>query len=417
MAKSICEYCGAYIKDTEERCPNCGAVNANHKRFVSETPRTIEQLKSWYKARNLPPENVTRFFIGKDIKAPRAFGIYEDNGVFIVYKNKSNGERAIRYQGTDEEYAVNEIYLKLKEEILNQKNLDAKKRNISSRNHSSSRRRKSNRLVSTLLIYVMTIFTIFSISGFVILYEVFNEANSFSSYDYYLTDVGEVYYFEGYDNGGYSWWKFDTLSEEWEYYNKYKNEKEGPDGVLPSNKYYFASDLAEELNIDYEKLNIYNSKAYIDAGNHSTPLTSYYYYDNNLYYFLDDSHSYYGDSDNTGWYIYNNDSWEYYCDEDDKDLLGEGLWYYDDNYYVGNDITDIYYYNDDDLSTSWAPSDFEDTSWYKSYEENESAYDDYMDDYSSSYDDNDYDWSSDSDWDWDSGSSWDSGGSDWDSDW
>ena len=53
---------------------------------------------------------------------PRAFGIYQnEKGEFIVYKNKDNGQRAIRYQGTDEAYAVNELYMKLKEEILNQK--------------------------------------------------------------------------------------------------------------------------------------------------------------------------------------------------------------------------------------------------------------------------------------------------------
>lgn len=27
--KIKCDYCGAYINDTDERCPNCGAVN-NH---------------------------------------------------------------------------------------------------------------------------------------------------------------------------------------------------------------------------------------------------------------------------------------------------------------------------------------------------------------------------------------------------
>ena len=59
-----------------------------------------------------------RFFIGINYKKPKAFGIYQDGDQFIVYKNKANGERAIRYQGTDETYAVNELYLKLKSEIF-----------------------------------------------------------------------------------------------------------------------------------------------------------------------------------------------------------------------------------------------------------------------------------------------------------
>lgn len=91
----------------------------------NQPPKTIAELKEWYKSRNLPPENETRFFIGKDIGEPRAFGIYEDRdtGEFVVYKNKGNGERAIRYRGWDEAYAVNELYLKLKSEIVNQKRL------------------------------------------------------------------------------------------------------------------------------------------------------------------------------------------------------------------------------------------------------------------------------------------------------
>lgn len=116
-----CEYCGAFIKDTDQFCTNCGAVNENLKRSSDGTPKTISELQVWYRQRNLPPMEVTRFFIGEDYKEPRAFGIYESDGEYIVYKNKDDGSRAIRYQGPDEAYAVNEIYLKLKSEILNQK--------------------------------------------------------------------------------------------------------------------------------------------------------------------------------------------------------------------------------------------------------------------------------------------------------
>ena len=71
--------------------------------------------------------------IGKNIKEPKAFGIYKDGRNFIVYKNKANGQRAVRYKGTDEAYAVNELYMRLKEEILNQKsnNLTKRERNVS----------------------------------------------------------------------------------------------------------------------------------------------------------------------------------------------------------------------------------------------------------------------------------------------
>ena len=124
--KIKCDYCGNTYEDTLAQCPHCGAPNGSrHKN--DKKPRTIEQLQEWYKARNLPPYETTRFFIGINHEGPRAFGIYkDDNGDVVVYKNKDNGERAIRYQGGDEEYAVNELYQKLKDEIVHQKQLNEK---------------------------------------------------------------------------------------------------------------------------------------------------------------------------------------------------------------------------------------------------------------------------------------------------
>ena len=115
-----CEYCGSMIEETADKCPFCGATNNAVKRTTDKTPKTIAELQQWYQDRHLPPYETTRFFIGINYKKPKAFGIYQDGDQFIVYKNKANGERAIRYQGTDEAYAVNELYLKLKSEILNQ---------------------------------------------------------------------------------------------------------------------------------------------------------------------------------------------------------------------------------------------------------------------------------------------------------
>lgn len=122
--KIKCEYCDSYISDTDENCPNCGAVNPMFNRSSREIPRTIEELKKWYTAHNLPSPEQTRFFIGENFKGPRAFGIYQDGERFIVYKNKDNGSRAVRYDGPDEAYAVNEIYMKLKETVAQQKSIN-----------------------------------------------------------------------------------------------------------------------------------------------------------------------------------------------------------------------------------------------------------------------------------------------------
>ena len=110
-----CNYCGSMIEENLESCPHCGAPLSGVNRTAAGQPNTIEELKAWYTSHHLPPENITRFFIGKDIKEPKAFGIYKtETGDFVVYKNKANGERAIRYQGSDEKYAVNELYQRLR---------------------------------------------------------------------------------------------------------------------------------------------------------------------------------------------------------------------------------------------------------------------------------------------------------------
>ncbi|MCR5737156.1 MAG: zinc ribbon domain-containing protein [Eubacterium sp.] len=137
-----CEYCGSMIDDQQTVCPHCGATNLNIKRTVDHTPQTIAELKQWYQDRHLPPYETTRFFIGIDYQFPRAFGIYQDGNEFVVYKNKADGSRAIRYRGTDEAYAVNELLLKLKSEILNQK----------ARNSSTRFSRPSEKAVRTNII-------------------------------------------------------------------------------------------------------------------------------------------------------------------------------------------------------------------------------------------------------------------------
>lgn len=118
---SKCEYCGGTVSSEERICPHCGAENPN---YVVDTPRqvflpkTIEELKEYCAERGMPLLRM-RFFIGENYKQPKAFGIYRDGDRFIVYKNKADGSRAIRYQGPDEAYAVNELFQKLLVECHN----------------------------------------------------------------------------------------------------------------------------------------------------------------------------------------------------------------------------------------------------------------------------------------------------------
>ena len=377
MAKVKCEYCGNFILDTESTCPNCGAVNENHQRIVSGTPKTIAQLQTWYKTRGLPPEETTRFFIGKDVKEPKAFGIYEENGTFTVYKNKANGSRAIRYQGTDEAYAVNELYLRLKEEILHQKSQNIAKRGIGNRpgysvkNPYGTPKRRSGKFKSAFLIFMLAV--VFLPTIFTTLFTVFDVTRYFNrEQGYYVTNTSDIYYSDGkeYDKG-YEWWFYDPQDDMWELYKTFDKAKYKPAALSDESNYILYTsyyDVKEHLKLDSDKFPIDNAKEYIDAGHHKNPSTSYYYYNDDLYYFIDDEHSSYGSKDNTGWYRYNTKSsdWEYYCSVDDKDSLGNDLWYSESDYRAGSAIEDVY--GADEYLATWTPSGFEDTSWYNSYQ-------------------------------------------------
>ena len=86
------------------------------------TPKTIDELKD-YCARNGITSDKNRFFIGSNYKKPKAIGIYKDEatGKFVVYKNMEAGNRLVRYRGTDEAFAVSELYDKVEKEISYQK--------------------------------------------------------------------------------------------------------------------------------------------------------------------------------------------------------------------------------------------------------------------------------------------------------
>ncbi len=198
--KIKCDYCGNTYEDTLHACPDCSAPNPSHKN--EKGPKTIEELKKWYKDRKLPAPEVTRFFIGVDYKKPKAFGIYkDDSGDFVVYKNKADGSRAVRYKGADEEYAVNELLQRLKDEIVHQKNCSGRKKSTSvtrSVPSSTSSTTKNNR--SLPLMEIISI----SIAAFCILFGI-ALIMSFPDHNGYYRYGHGVYY--NYDD---HWFYYDT---------------------------------------------------------------------------------------------------------------------------------------------------------------------------------------------------------------
>ena len=181
------------IEETNDRCPNCGAPLSGVNRTSSGQPNTIEELKAWYTAHHLPPEEITRFFIGKNISEPKAFGIYRDgNGDFVVYKNKSTGERAIRYKGSDEKYAVNELYQRLKAEIADQKgNRPAN----TTQQPPAKKKKKKGCLIAIIIFTVLAMLT-----------AIFDHSVPNGYYKY----NGTQYYHQG-----SSWYYYDKETDDW----------------------------------------------------------------------------------------------------------------------------------------------------------------------------------------------------------
>lgn len=222
--KIKCDYCGSLVEEQNNSCPNCGATLNGVNRLAGEQPQTIEELKAWYASHNLPPENVTRFFIGKDIREPKAFGIYRDSkGDYIVYKNKSDGQRAIRYQGTDEAYAVNELYQKLKGEIAARKSKSATRQYDD--NAAVSARKKKTRGGMFPVFYMIML-----VMGISFVYAMVKQESG-PSRGYYRY-ANQTYYYQN-----SSWYYYDDTDDDWEVAD---------------------TDLPEEVYSDSREYRIYN---------------------------------------------------------------------------------------------------------------------------------------------------------------
>lgn len=200
--KVKCDYCGNYIEESSVNCEHCGAPNSQYKRMANSQPETIEQLKEWYVAHNLPDENVTRFFIGKDYKGARAFGIYRDvNGDYVVYKNKSDGTRAERYRGDDEAFAVNELYQKLRSEIANQKARNGKSESPSG---SEDKMKKLNKIIGITFCvgFVAALISVFAVN-----------IDSNHKDGYYRFEDQYYYYYD------HNFYYYDDFEDDWSKYS------------------------------------------------------------------------------------------------------------------------------------------------------------------------------------------------------
>ena len=371
--KITCSYCSSKFNDTLESCPNCGAPSEGVVRTASSQPVTIEQLKEWYASKGLPPYDVTRFFIGENYTKPKAFGIYKDEktGNFVVYKNKASGERAIRYEGTDEAYAVNELFQRLKQEIIEQKAHNVK-------NGEPAPKKQYKKSLGCFGWGIM-IFALFAV--IFIAYFGFIEPKTIPAAGYYTRDNGVYYHISSDSKDG--WFQYDNAGDKWSEVDMYGIYPELYSKRKTANEYLAAEEWSSSLPCSDFK----QSVAYSDYINDYKVNTGYYSYNDNTYYHLYDSYD-------EGWYRYD-------YDYDRWDTLSYTS--------VPDDLTHNSVAEDFYFTPVWNSatqfSDFEDTSYYADYEKAQEQ------------ENKNWDNDDDSDYDWDSNDSWDYDSMDWDSDW
>ena len=198
-----CEYCDGYFDDQLETCPNCGGTNEHIRRVSNDIPKTIDELKAYCAANKVPLQQM-HFHIGEDYKGAKAFGIYRNGEDVIVYKNKADGSRAVRYQGSDEAYAVNEIYQKLRSEYANHKAANTGKMrppSSSQPQRQNSRRKKKKGLDSSFIIGILIVaIVVIGMTAVAMLVDK----------DGYYNYRGTHYYLQG-----SNWYEYDDYDNEW----------------------------------------------------------------------------------------------------------------------------------------------------------------------------------------------------------
>ena len=361
---------------------------------------SIDDILMVAKQENIPLEDI-RFFIGKDEKYPKAFGIFQDEtGMWVVYKNKSDGSRSIRYRGESEQEACQIIWDKLEEETKKQKKNrdwwihqellveDAEAAEEKGLQEEVVRNKSlvSTEIVSKLLdgLYDFGRWVVLVAFVLTLLYQVGNIVETVQQNNTQQIEI-QTRKANGYYHHFYEWFYFDNPY--WYHFENdaWKNVGTAEPSTLKS--YVFSPKKPK------------NAPEFVKPNNE---LTSNY---------------------RPGYYKYNND-WFYY---------NAPYWYYfeDNSWNNGGTepiISDGYTYSSqgEGVDTPFSYPEFSTSQDETQYDSSDSYY--YNDSQSYDYDLNDYYWDSDwsSSWDdsWDSSSGfdydfsdWDSSGVDWDSDW
>ena len=230
----FCDQCGKQLDPRMDRCPACGAPN---RYYAPRTPRTVDELRQFAAGQGLPLDQM-RFFLGIDTKQPRAFGIYRDtDGLFVVYKNKSDGSRAVRYHGPDEAHAVNELYQKMLAEMQIQREAGTARPAANyvdaSRVPEAPRKRGGTTLLAVLAMAVIVAAVLFFWYRSTGSYDTPTSGYYLVDDVYYYSYLGDWYY---YDDG--YWYSYDGYIDDYDdYYVGYYSDSYGVSDLYGSSWY------------------------------------------------------------------------------------------------------------------------------------------------------------------------------------
>ena len=211
-----CPHCGAMILPRDKFCPQCGTPLETEQKSIDYsgdfgwqpgmTPATIGQLRTFCEYNEMPLKEM-RFFVGEDYRQPRAFGIYQEGDQFIVYKNKADGSRAVRYHGPDEAFAVSELYAKLLDECH--------MRNIWPDGRPEGDIRNEKKARSHFFLMAAVMFVILAVSA-IFVFQGDDERHDHDGY-YRFNDSGLYYHYGDdwyYYDDYYDWALWDSMSYE-----------------------------------------------------------------------------------------------------------------------------------------------------------------------------------------------------------
>ena len=105
MAKVRCQYCDELIDDTSAFCPYCNAANKEHQRLLKDLPRNIVELSQWVKSQKLPEFSTLKFVVGSPSTRNNTYVCQKDANNFQIYYVGNDGNKQVKYRGSDEEYA------------------------------------------------------------------------------------------------------------------------------------------------------------------------------------------------------------------------------------------------------------------------------------------------------------------------